>query len=346
MANVEKKIIPFNWKLNSGGCRRLEPVKLTNKEEMLKWATKRRSTIRQRQTGWSPEWFVPFTFYLGTFAPFSLELQQMVEVCSRPPAIGECVYRCLVLRYPSPPRWCMVSGPPTCGILLKSLPPWWTQWSGCILTPRTLSELPERQTFQRQTHLNDTLNSPPHACYRLGHIGSEMTSRRQDDYGGVSTQSRLWRRVCQHLPFASAAVQKTPKILKLTEAVRWFVVVSVHFVFLELHRPLCHFPQWPIFTVWSAVIWVVGVDNSATWASFTQMSLLMGGVCGMMRAGWNQGEYSVGSHLGAAVSPPQVQSVIIGDFKADRTEDIFSIAVSSHSVASALEFASQLQCPQ
>lgn len=41
--------------------------------------------------------------------PSSLELQQMVEVCSRPPAIGECVCRCMVLR--CPPWWCMVSGP-------------------------------------------------------------------------------------------------------------------------------------------------------------------------------------------------------------------------------------------
>lgn len=39
---------------------------------------------------WSgPKWCVTFTLYLGTFALFSLELQQMVEVCSRPPAIGE-----------------------------------------------------------------------------------------------------------------------------------------------------------------------------------------------------------------------------------------------------------------
>lgn len=61
--------------------------------------------------GWSPEWPVTFTLYFGTFALFTLELQQMVEVCSRPPAIGECVYRGLVLRCPSPPQWCMVSGP-------------------------------------------------------------------------------------------------------------------------------------------------------------------------------------------------------------------------------------------
>lgn len=77
----------------------------------------------------------------------------------------------------------------------------------------------------------------------LSHIWSEITSRKQDDFAGVSRQSRLRRRVCQHFPFASAAVQKDTKIE--SGHVCQVIVVSIHYFFLSLHRPRCHFPQWP-----------------------------------------------------------------------------------------------------
>lgn len=102
----------------------------------------------------------------------------------------------------------------------------------------------------------------------LGHIWSEITSRKQDDFAGVSRQSRLRRRVCQHFPFASAAVQKDTKIE--SGHVCQVIVVSIHFFFSFSPPSPLSFSSVAVFTVWSAVIRVVGVDSTDTEASFTQ----------------------------------------------------------------------------
>lgn len=60
---------------------------------------------------------------------FALELQQMVEVCSRAAAIGECMCHGLVLRCVAIDSMTMHGQWPTFGILLQSLTPWCNYWS-------------------------------------------------------------------------------------------------------------------------------------------------------------------------------------------------------------------------
>lgn len=125
----------------------------------------------------------------------------------------------------------------------------------------------------------------------LGHIWSEITSRKQDDFAGVSRQSRLRRRVCQHFPFASAAVQKDTKIE--SGHVCQVIVVSIHFFFFFLSTvPVVIFLSGRLHCVkcchqgcWGGQHWHRGIVHAK--------SFLMGDICGMIRAGWDQGDNSV-----------------------------------------------------
>lgn len=72
-----------------------------------------------------------WVFWMTCPSLFALELQQMVEICSRAPAIGECVCHSLVLRCVAIESMMMHGQWPTFGILLQSLTPWSNHWSGC-----------------------------------------------------------------------------------------------------------------------------------------------------------------------------------------------------------------------
>lgn len=118
-----------------------------------------------------------------TLGPFLLELQQTLEVCSRAPAIGECVCHGLVLRChrvhdgDDDDAWSV--GPRL----------------GYSRTPLLLDVIADRPQSRRE--------DIPHT------IRSEITSRTQDCGSGVLKQRlvvvcKIRCSVCPHFQFASA----------------------------------------------------------------------------------------------------------------------------------------------
>lgn len=158
--------------------------------------------------GFKPPNDLSITFCLGPL-PFPLELQQMVEVCSRAPAIGECVCRGLVLRCVAIESTMMHGRWPTFGILLQSPVSWRNHWASFTFAPLSLLRLSSDRWSERSSAwracvwnvwLNGCRDYPKKA--RL-HFRSIQTERR-----GCTLLSfvRPEGECVKHFKFASAAV--------------------------------------------------------------------------------------------------------------------------------------------